>query len=187
MYFPTRFLDLIFLIIFQFVFKLLDTWSPSKSNGVQNGIKNKPSGAKTSKVEIATCPKTCSWNILAPEPPLEAPWVRFFIICEDLGSFQAPFWMIFNVSWHGFLYKIQVFAQSARHQKQCNTTCKKLLHKRTCKTPCRERNLQEMQRAFRELARDLPNESHNHKRRIAFFDATATATNARTVLSSIAP
>ena len=35
-----------------------------------------------------------------------------------------------------------------------------------------------MQRAFRELARNLPNKSQIHKRLIAFFHATATATNA---------
>jgi len=35
-----------------------------------------------------------------------------------------------------------------------------------------------MQRTFRELARNLPNNTQNHKRLIAFSDATATATNA---------
>ena len=35
-----------------------------------------------------------------------------------------------------------------------------------------------MQRTYRKLARHLPNKTQNHKRRIVFFDATATATNA---------
>ena len=79
-----------FLFFFSFFIKCSIWRTASKSNGLQKGIKNRASTTKTSKIEIVTCPKTRSWNNLAPEPPREAPWVRLFRIFEECWILSGP-------------------------------------------------------------------------------------------------
>ena len=76
MLFPTRFLDLSFLICFQSFLKMVDLGTPSKSNRVQNDTKNPPSGATTPQIEITwrpqneflkqPCARDAIWSALGP-------------------------------------------------------------------------------------------------------------------------
>ena len=54
----------------------------------------------------------------AREAASEAALAIASLCLKKVGTVHASFWMIFNVSWHRFLYRILVFAQNAT---QCRT------------------------------------------------------------------
>ena len=72
--FPIRFLDLFFLICFQFVQTVVDLGTPLPN----------PTGSKMT-------PKICQVAPNLRKSRSEAPWASFFMILKDLVSFQVPF------------------------------------------------------------------------------------------------
>ena len=122
-----------------------------------------------------------SWNKLVPETPPEAPLVTFWRIFAPSRSHFEGFSMTLGIaSYIKFWYSPK--SPDTRNtaellQRSLRETSKEENKQETCRELAR--TLQEMQRTFRALARKLPKtESQIHKRRIAFFDAIATATNA---------
>ena len=120
-----------------------------------------------------------------PKTPPELFEVSFFMIFEG-------FWHLFKPPFEGFSMTLGIasyikFWYSPKSPDTRNTA--ELLQRSLWETSkeenwqetCRElaRTLQEMQRTFRALASNQPTAKYqNHTRRIAFFDAIATATNA---------
>ena len=88
--------------VFQFVQKLVDLGTRSKSNGGQIGTNIPPSGANTQKIEITGRPQNAF--LMRPRRQLKRPGSHFWWFLKNVESFQAPFWTISNVSWHRFLY-----------------------------------------------------------------------------------
>ena len=79
-------------------------------------------------------PKLPTWNNLAPEPPLEAPWVRLFMIVEGFCILPSPILNDFQC----LLASLLAFNSSIRLKRQTpetmQTNCKKLLNKRASNT-----------------------------------------------------
>ena len=69
----------------------------------------------------ARLPGTIPETTLRPRRRLKRPRSYFSWLLKDLVTFQVSCWRFFNDYWRRFLYWILVFAQTARHQKQCRT------------------------------------------------------------------
>ena len=130
------FLGPLFFISYEFVRKMVDLGTPSKSSGVQDGTNNPPSVAKVVPRKLLGSPKLPMWNNLAPRTPTEAPWVYFSWLMKNIGSFQGyfeRFSMYLGISssikfWHS--PKAPDARNNAEHLQR---SCKKLLKKRTIK------------------------------------------------------
>jgi hypothetical protein len=149
-------------------------WHPKSIKWRQN-IENRDQDTAQRRVPETT---------LRPRHRLKRPWSHLSLFLKDFGTFQASFWMTPGTA-SGTKFWYPPKAPRTRHNTEhLQWTCEKLQKKRTSKEVAENfrrtsENLQEMQRTYRELARNLPKtKSQKHERRIAFFDATAAATHA---------
>ena len=90
MFFPTRFLDRI-IFIFYFFFKNWSIVGP-----LQHPMRTKAApqirqvAPKLRKPRSLDGPKTRSWNNLAPDTPIEATCVTFFMMFEEFWILSGP-------------------------------------------------------------------------------------------------
>ena len=96
MFFQSRFLDLLFLICFRIVSKMVDVETPSKSDGVKHGFPNRPMGAKRHTQNISGTSLLHSRNNLAPETPPETHQVIFFMMFEGIWNFPGLMLKVFQ-------------------------------------------------------------------------------------------
>ena len=123
---------------------ILDT--PSKSNGGKNGVPNRPMGAKRRKQSISTGSLLHSWNNLALETLPEALLVTLFIFVE--GFSHIPGLLLKDVQW--LLASLLILNSGIRTNRQTPETMQ-----RSCKTFLKKNRARNLQRACRELARNL--------------------------------
>ena len=177
-----------------FLWKSLFFGPPLGSAGVRNGAPNRPNGAKKAKKSefrnhtFAVLKPTCFQDRFGSAPGCHVGrfWMEFWWKSDEFRHHFSRFPAAISRAFFSQLLSKQTARTSRNLQKyteHLQRTCKKLLKMRTSK-----KLAENLQRTSKKLARKAktlqrtsknpPNKSQNHKRQIACFDATATATNA---------
>ena len=91
--------------------KMMDFGTPLAPSGVQNGARNRPSGAKN---PLFSLQRAHLFFSSLPRSLSEGSWAPFWSILHHFGIILDEFWMISDGCWHHFCQSSDIFPDRQR-------------------------------------------------------------------------